>query len=114
METFDIARICHEANRALQIVLDDPAVPVSPPWDEAPESQRVSCVRGVEAHLTSDLTPAESHQVWCDHKLAAGWTYGPVKDEEARTHPCLVRYEDLSEGDRAKDALFGAIVKALA
>lgn len=110
----DIARICHEANRALQIALADPAVPVSPPWDDAPADQHLSALMGVCAHRDNpDLTPRQSHELWMEHKLAEGWVHGPVKDPEAKTHPCLVPYEELSEGDRVKDELFSAIVRAL-
>lgn len=109
-----IARVCHEANRALQVVNADPGIEVSPPWDEAPESQRDSAIAGVHAHRANGgLTPVESHQLWCDHKLATGWTYGPVKDEARKEHPCLIPYEDLDPGDRVKDELFSSIVRAL-
>ena len=91
-----IARVCHEANRALQIELNDPAVPVSPPWDEAPESQRSSCIDGVHGHQAEPLTPAESHAMWLAYKEADGWVWGEVKDEAAKTHPCMVPYEELS------------------
>ena len=108
-----IARVCHEANRALQIELNDPAVPVSPPWDEAPESQRSSCIDGVHGHQAEPLTPAESHAMWLAYKEADGWVWGEVKDEAAKTHPCMVPYEELSENDRIKDLLFSSVVAAL-
>ena len=38
-------------------------------------------------------------------RMAAGWTYGFQKSELARTHPCLVAYEDLPPEQRAKDFL---------
>ncbi|NKT05172.1 hypothetical protein GS485_11085 [Rhodococcus hoagii] len=106
----DIARVCHEANRAIQIVTGDPAV--SPSWDDAPDWQRDSAIEGVEKALNG-ATPKQLHESWCEFKRADGWVYGDVKDEVAKTHPCLVPYWDLPEIQRKKDAVFGAIVAAL-
>lgn len=43
-------------------------------------------------------------------RLAEGWVYGPVKDPEAKTHPCLVAYDQLPEAQRYKDKLFASNV----
>lgn len=106
----DIARVCHDANRAWQQATGDPAV--SPPWDDAPEWQRESAVAGVRQALNG-ATPEELHEAWCAHKMADGWTYGEVKAAAARTHPCLVPYAELPDEQRRKDALFAAILAAL-
>lgn len=108
----EIARVCHEANRALQFLNDDPAVGVAPPWEETSTETQLSVIDGVYGIL-ADKTPEQSHDNWCDFKRQHGWVYGPVKDEGAKTHPCLVPYDELSPGDRVKDALFSNIVKAL-
>ncbi|MBB4935667.1 hypothetical protein F4561_006576 [Lipingzhangella halophila] len=105
-----IARVAHDANRALQLEQGDPAP--SLPWDEAPRWQRNSARDGVSKALDG-ATPEQLHNSWCEFKLADGWAHGEVKDAARRTHPCLVPYEQLSEEQRAKDALFHAIVGAL-
>jgi hypothetical protein len=101
-----IARVCHEANRALQVLQGDPAV--SPAWDDAPDWQCASAADGVVQALAG-ATPEQLHESWCEFKRADGWTYGPVKDAGARTHPCLVPYAELPAAQR----LFAAIVAAL-
>lgn len=106
----DVARVCHDANRAWQIATGDPAV--SPPWDDAPEWQRASAIEGVRKALEG-ATGEQLHQDWCDFKTDDGWVYGDVKDETAKTHPCLVPYSELPVEQRRKDALFAAIVAAL-
>jgi hypothetical protein len=50
---------------------------------------------------------------WCAQKENDGWVYGPQKDAVAKTHPCLVPYEQLSADQRKKDRLFFAIVPAV-
>jgi hypothetical protein len=46
-------------------------------------------------------------------KLETGWRYGKVKNEEARTHPLLVPFDELPPAEQAKDHLFISIVRAL-
>jgi RyR domain len=106
----EIARVCHEANRALQHVNGEPDP--SPAWDDAPEWQRESAAEGVEK-AQAGATPEQLHESWCQFKLADGWRHGETKDAGAKTHPCLVPYAELPEGQRRKDALFHAIVEAM-
>jgi hypothetical protein len=107
-----IARICHEANAALCDGLGDHS---QTSWDDAPEWQRTSAVSGVRFHFENPDAPANaSHERWMREKLESGWRYGQVKDAEARTHPCIVPFEQLPPEQQAKDYLFRAIVHALA
>ena len=48
-----------------------------------------------------------------EDKVKDGWVYGEVKDTIAKTHPCLVPFEQLPEFQQKKDKLFRAIVNAL-
>jgi len=106
----DIARVCHEANRAFQVVTNDPAP--SPPWDVAPEWQKESAIDG--AHMALDGQEADYlHESWCDFKREDGWIYGVAKSAEAKTHPCLVPYDDLPPEQKMKDDIFYAIVQAM-
>lgn len=106
-----VARVCHEANRAWQLATGDPAP--SPPWDDAPQWQRDSAVAGVREALDG-ASPEQLHEAWVQAKLADGWQYGPAKDADRRTHPCLVPYAELPVDQLRKDHLFRAIVTALA
>jgi hypothetical protein len=108
----EVARICHEANRGLCAALGDHS---QDSWPNAREHAKDSALAGVLMHLANPAaTPAFSHESWSKAKIAAGWTYGRVKDEDERKHPCLVPYEQLPKLQQAKDHLFRGIVHALA
>lgn len=110
MEVINIAHVCHEANRAYARTIGDFS---HLPWEEAPDSQRNSAVQGVEEAMRGQ-SPQQLHAAWSKFKMEQGYVYGEVKDDAAKTHPCLVAYEDLPEKERVKDFLFHAIVGALA
>lgn len=102
------ARLCHEANRVLQLSAVDPEP--SPPWDQASEWQKESSREGVRKALQGE-TPEQLHESWLEFKLRDGWVYGDIKDEHKKTHPCMVRYEDLPEDQQIKDEMFHTIVQ---
>ncbi len=107
-----IACVCHEANGAWCDVNGDHS---QKPWELAEQWQRDSAVAGVKFAIEHpESTPEDQHEAWARDKRADGWVYGEVKDAGKKTHPCLVPYRDLPEFQRRKDALFRAIVKALA
>lgn len=49
-----------------------------------------------------DLLARREHERWMADKLSRGWTFGP-RDDAARTHPCLIPYDELPEVERRKD-----------
>lgn len=111
MKTTDIARIAHEANRAYCKTIGDDSQPA---WEDAPDWQKDSAESGVVFHVTNpDAGPSGSHENWMKVKEEDGWVYGETKDPEAKTHPCMVPYDQLPEEQRIKDYIFTAIVHAL-
>lgn len=107
-----IARVCHEANRAITVMTKD--VPLQPNWDEAPEEMISSTIKGIEWRLANPLAPPSAqHEEWVRAKIADGWMLGVKKDAEKKTHPALIPYENLPEEVKVKDLVFGAIVLAM-
>jgi hypothetical protein len=112
MNDDDIARVCHEAIRAMQVIGNEAWI--SPPWDDAAQWQREAALGGVRAaKVHVDATPEQAHEAWCSFKRSDGWTYGPEKDPQRKTHPCLVEFRELSTHQRLKDSVFLAIVASL-
>lgn len=109
LTTEHIARVAHEANRALQQALGENP---NPHWDECGPALRNSAMRGVDA-AHAGATPEQLHTAWCAEHRTQGWVYGPAKNPDTKTHPCLVDYTDLPPAQRSKDILFAAIVDAL-
>jgi hypothetical protein len=61
------------------------------------------------AVLPAELIPLREriaehvHDVWAAGRIAHGWRYGEVRDDEAKTHPCLVPYGELPEAEKEYD-----------
>lgn len=111
LTTLQIAQIVHEANRAYCQAIGEAPYPA---WSDAPPEVRDPIIAGVEFRLNNPgVSAADQHQEWLRSKEEDGWTYGPVKDLEKKTHPCMVRYADLPVEQQVKDSLFGSIVDGL-
>jgi len=106
----DIARVIHVANAELQRAQGDP-VP-SQPWDSEDPAIKANAIAGVKA-ARDGVTTWLLHERWMADKAAHGWKYGPEKDAGAKTHPCMVPYDELPDYQRDKSRLFVAIVRTM-
>lgn len=43
------------------------------------------------------------HEVWAETRIKQGWTFGEQRNDELKTHPCLVPYEELPEEEKEYD-----------
>lgn len=43
------------------------------------------------------------HEVWAETRISQGWTYGEQRNDELKTHPCLIPYEELPEEEKEYD-----------
>lgn len=111
MHQSEIARVCHEVNRAYCEALGDTS---QSPWENAPDWQKNSAILGVKLHTNNpDAGPEASHESWMAQKIEDGWKYGPVKNPEKKEHPCIVPFSQLPAEQQAKDFIFRAVVHAL-
>ena len=44
-----------------------------------------------------------THENWAAGRMSQGWTWGPMRDDEKKHHPCLIPYEELSEEEKEYD-----------
>lgn len=110
-EVLKIAQACHQANKGLCEAFGDTS---QPNWNDAPQWQRDSAIKGVLFCLDNPDAPASAnHDSWMAEKLSSGWKHGAVKDPEAKTHPCIVPFDHLPPEQTVKDHVFKAIVAAL-
>lgn len=107
LRAYDIvrcARLIHVAVQALNDAHGEPTID----WD----TNMPSVTAGVRRVLENPKeTAEENHNAWMAYKAAEGWTWGPVKNATAKTHPCLVSFDALSPVDKAKDTIFLNIVR---
>ncbi len=69
-------------------------------WDT--KMKELNLERAPENDVVRVLSPL-SHMNWCDKMVEDGWHYGPTKDPEEKTHPCLTEYDKLPEPQKKKD-----------
>ncbi len=44
-----------------------------------------------------------AHETWAFYRRLEGWTYGPVRNDDLKQHPDMVRYADLPEREKLYD-----------
>jgi hypothetical protein len=99
MDREAVAMLCHEMNRLLCSLQGDFS---ALPWLATDEHTRQSARQGVDwARSNPGATAEDMHE------------NGPTKDSSLKQHPCMVPYSDLPEGQKLKDVLFLAIVRAM-
>lgn len=102
-----IARTAHEVNRAYCQELGEDA---HPEWSLIAGDEREQVRVAVRCVLDGTYVSLEDqHEAWKERRLAAGWTWGPIKDVADKKSPALVSWERLPEEQRAKCAIFRAV-----
>ena len=43
------------------------------------------------------------HEIWAETRINQGWKYAEQRNDELKTHPCLVPYEQLPESEKKYD-----------
>ena len=110
LDVAQIAKVAHEANRAYCQTNGDLT---HKSWEEISQERRDGLIKGVLYRLNNPGASVEAtHEAWRKQMTDDGWVFGAKKDNEAKTHPCLVPYEQLAVHHQLKDTLFGMIVNS--
>lgn len=56
-----------------------------------------------ELQKLSEELARNVHEVWSANRRADGWSYGPVRNDEKKQHPCMVPYDELPEREKDYD-----------
>ena len=105
------ARFVYEAARLENVAAGRPINPE--PWEKRDASFRSNMIRAVsrqcgKRRLTS---PKKLHEAWVRAYKHLGWTYGPVRDANRKTHPDMVPFHKLGQLEKEKDWVFYMLCK---
>lgn len=99
----------YEVARMQAAAVNAPVIPE--PWSTREEAFKAQMRPVIEMMTGPDRksSPEELHNDWWQAYIDMGWTYGPVRDKVAKTHPDMVPYDDLGPEEKDKDAVFVAL-----
>lgn len=84
-----------------------------PRWEIAPVDAKEMCRRLMEDCLRDpELSGERMHAEWCQQWFAKGWTVGTEVNCDAKTHPRLVSFEELSAVQRMEYRFFECVALA--
>lgn len=103
------AEFVYEGARIATIAAKAPIIPE--PWQSREDAFRDQFKEVIERQCgpMRSSSPAELHGGWVQAYISMGWTYGPERDTEMKTHPDMVPYDQLGQLEQDKDAVFVAL-----
>ncbi|NGX06421.1 MULTISPECIES: RyR domain-containing protein [Mycobacteroides] len=99
----------YEGARMQAAAVNAPIIPE--PWVQRDEEFRAQFLDITATMMGPDrfTDPEAAHDSWWRAYQELGWTYGPVRDVEAKTHPDMVPFASLGYEERIKDAVWIAL-----
>jgi hypothetical protein len=65
-----------------------------------------SLIARIDNLLLNPVSAKENHENWMKDRIDQGWKFGKVKSSEKKTHPSLIDYDELPDGEKRKGELF--------
>ncbi|UVK63455.1 hypothetical protein SEA_AEGEUS_81 [Mycobacterium phage Aegeus] len=99
----------YEGARLQAAAVNAPIVPE--PWSTRDDKFQAQFLDITAKMMGPDryTNPEAAHDSWWRAYEALGWTYGPVRDPELKTHPDMIPFDDLGYEERIKDAVWIAL-----
>ena len=54
-------------------------------------------------HELTEKLAENNHDIWAKARRAEGWSHGPKRDDDKKTHPDLIPYAELTESEKEYD-----------
>lgn len=98
----------YEAARLAAIAADAPVIPA--PWEDRETDFKVQFLDVIDKQCGPSRSSSADylHFTWMQEYLKMGWSLGPFNPEK-KTHPDLVRFEELEQREQDKDYVFVAL-----
>jgi hypothetical protein len=113
MEHWKLEVCARAAHETLRVYRNAQGIGV-PDWDVAEEWMRQSSRAMVERLVAGTLDVEAEHDAWMRERLAAGWTWGPERNDTAKKNPLLRPWRELTEGQRGATHAQVSVVRGLA
>ena len=99
----------YEGARIAAIAAKAPIIPE--PWDDRDDAFRNQFLNVIEKQCGPNrcMSPEQLHQDWVEAYEIMGWSYGPERNVEKKTHPDMVPYNELEQLEQDKDSVFVAL-----
>ena len=118
LDSLDIAQIAHAAVVELRKINGlEPWLP----WEDLPEEDRIYRRIMVMKHIMPSIAEIDSepfagwlHDNWLAAQLKENWTWGPERDEEARTDPRILPWTHLKQEEQWNWRLFRDVCRSFA
>lgn len=109
----EIGKVAYAAAGAYQVA--ELGAEPGPSWDDMDQEAKDQYLIGVDFYTENpEDGPKEMHNDWLGKKLDDGWQYGEELNEENKTSPWMVDYEELSAPDKVHDAIVHSVVRSMA
>lgn len=56
-----------------------------------------------ELNELTEKIAENAHEVWAAGRMKEGWTFGEVRDDSTKKHPCLIPYGELPDSEKEYD-----------
>lgn len=112
MNDEQIAALAYEARAAYDTASGTADTPRS--WEDAPAYLKASYMAAVAwARENPGASARDAHEARLKAVFLKGWTRGDVIDQEAKTHPNLVPFDELPKDQRQRDEIGMVVIQTL-